>query len=74
MGKVIRVKTKIPLDGRQNYKGVLKSVGGAELVMEIDRKEYVVPMNQVEKANLEYKEGSQAAPPVADKAAWERRS
>lgn len=57
VGKVIRAKTKIPLDNRQNYKGVLKAVGEAELVMEIDRKEFVIPFDQIEKANLEYTEG-----------------
>lgn len=56
MGKVIRVKTKIPLNNRQNYKGILKSVGETEFVMEIDRKDYTIPFDQLEKANLEYME------------------
>ncbi|MBI4412006.1 MAG: ribosome maturation factor RimP [Deltaproteobacteria bacterium] len=54
VGKVIRVKTRVPLNNRQNYKGLLKSVNETELVVEIDRKDFVIPLGQIEKANLEF--------------------
>ena len=33
VGRIIRVKTKVPLNNRQNYKGFLKSVNETELVV-----------------------------------------
>ncbi len=53
LGKLIRVKTKKPLDGRGNYKGILKSTGPKDFNIEIDGRDYVVPFDQVAKANLE---------------------
>lgn len=52
-GKIIRVKTIEPIEGRQNYKGILTEVNEGGIVMEIDRKEYSVRFDQILKANLE---------------------
>lgn len=54
VGKVIRVKTDFPIDGRQNYKGVLKKIEGESFLVEVDNKEYRIRFDQVGKANLEY--------------------
>ncbi len=50
-GKTIRIKTIQPIEGRQNYKGVLTEVREDGLVMEIDRKEYVLRFDQILKAH-----------------------
>lgn len=52
-GKTIRVKTIEPIEGRQNYKGILTEVNEGGIVMEIDRKEYAVRFDQILKADLE---------------------
>ncbi len=60
MGRTISVKTREPIDGRQNYKGVLKKIeshaesGEATntLIILIDGKEYQVPLALVDKAKL----------------------
>lgn len=54
LGKIIRVKTKTPIDGRRNYKGVLKRIEGSQFVVEVDQNEFVIPFDFVDKANLEY--------------------
>lgn len=52
LGQTIRLRTHKAIDGRRNYKGILKQADG-DLVMEIDRQEVRIPMDLVEKANLE---------------------
>ncbi len=52
--KTIRVQTIEPLEGRRNYKGVLKKVADEKLEILIDGKIFIVPLNKVQKANLEH--------------------
>lgn len=54
LGKMVRIKTGRPLDGRANYKGILKAVNDLTLVVEVDRKDYELPFSEIEKANLEF--------------------
>ncbi|MBX7148166.1 ribosome maturation factor RimP [bacterium] len=53
LGKMVKVKTQMPIDGRQNYKGVLKKLDEKQMVIEIDKKDFLVPFDLVLKANLE---------------------
>lgn len=52
LGKTIKLKTKVPFEGRQNYKGLLKKMDENILTMEIDKKNYEVSFESVAKANL----------------------
>lgn len=54
VGKMIRVKTDVPLEGRQNYYGILKRISDEIFFVEIDKKEYAIPFVRVARANLEY--------------------
>jgi len=56
--KMVRVQTTEPIDGRRNYKGVLKKVEGDNLDILIDGKIFVVPLDKVQKANLEHFEST----------------
>lgn len=51
-GKTAAVKTSQPIEGRRNYKGLLKGLGEGQVVMEIDGKEYRIPLGLIEKAHL----------------------
>ena len=54
-GKMAAVTTAQPIDeygGRRNYKGLIRSVEDGQVVMEIDRQEYRVPLGLIEKAHL----------------------
>lgn len=53
-GKKISLKTKTPIDGRQNYKGLLHGIEERRIRMTIDGKEYQIPFEQVERAKVVY--------------------
>lgn len=57
MGQMATVKTREPIEGRRNYKGLLKAVEEGQIIMEIDRKEHRIPMGLIEKAHLVYEGG-----------------
>lgn len=51
-GRTAALKTREPIDGRRNYKGLLKGVEEGRAVMEIDGQEYRVPIGLIERAHL----------------------
>ncbi len=54
-GKTAAVTTSRPVDAygdRKNYKGLIRGVEQGQVVMEIDRQEYRVPLDLIEKAHL----------------------
>ncbi len=53
-GRIISLKTQQPIEGRSNYKGLLKGMEDQNVVMIVDRKEYRVPLALVAKAHLVY--------------------
>ncbi len=60
--KVIGEKVKVILeegleeyDNRKNYKGILKIVNNDNIVIEINKKDYKIPIRKIKKANLIYK-------------------
>lgn len=53
-GKEAVLKTSEPLEGRRNYKGLLKGMEGEEVLIVIDGQEFKVPIRLIEKANLVY--------------------
>ncbi len=53
-GKLASIKTKVPLDGRKNFKGTLQGLEQENIKIEVDGVVYRVPMNQVDKAQLVY--------------------
>ncbi len=54
VGKVAAVKTREPIEGRRNYKGLLKGVEEGRIRIEIDGQDFLVPLELVEKAKLVY--------------------
>ena len=53
-GQQASLKTREPIDGRRNYKGLLKGMEGSLIMMEIDGKEFRIPIGLVERARLIY--------------------
>ena len=51
-GEEIRLRTKLPQDGRRNFKGDLVTVEGDMLTLSIDNKDVLVMLSNVEKANI----------------------
>lgn len=52
IGRTVKVQTVEKIDGRQNYRGILKQADADRLTIEIDNQEFQVPMQAVRKANL----------------------
>ena len=52
-GEMVFVRTQHPLEGRSNYKGLLKEVREDKVLIEIDQKLFEIPLNEISKANLE---------------------
>ena len=53
VGERIFAELKLPMDGRRRFTGALKSVGGDTIVVEVDGKEYSLPLDRIQKARLE---------------------
>jgi ribosome maturation factor RimP len=52
VGEWIKVKLRVPFDGRRNFRGRLTGVEGDEIVVAVDDSEYLLPIELVEKANV----------------------
>jgi ribosome maturation factor RimP len=51
-GQRVFAELKLPMDGRRRFAGVLKSVVGETIVMDVDGKEYSLPLDRIQKARL----------------------
>ncbi|MCJ8298572.1 MAG: ribosome maturation factor RimP [Pseudomonadales bacterium] len=52
-GSVVKIKLRMPFDGRRNFKGLLKGVEGDEVIVEVDNEEYLLPLDYIDKAQIE---------------------
>ncbi|MFI4889609.1 MAG: ribosome maturation factor RimP [Steroidobacterales bacterium] len=51
-GERVFVELKLPLDGRRRFAGVLKTVAADEITVEVDGREYHLPLERIQKARL----------------------
>ncbi len=52
-GHQVKVKLRMPFDGRRNFKGLLKGVEIDEIILEVDNEEYILPIDYIDKAQVE---------------------
>lgn len=52
VGQKIRIVTREKLEGRQNYKGTLKSVAPDTVTLEIDDRDFILPFDKIQKAHV----------------------
>jgi ribosome maturation factor RimP len=52
VGERIFAELKVPMDGRRRFIGVLKSVVGDTIVVEVDGTAHVLPLERIQKARL----------------------
>ena len=45
-------KLKLPQDGRRRFAGVLQAVASEEIAVEVDGREYRLPLERIQKARL----------------------
>jgi len=51
-GEEIKLRSHAPVDGRRNFRGILKAVDGETLTLLVDGKEFQVQFGNVDKANI----------------------
>jgi len=52
LGERIFAELKLPMDGRRRFAGVLKSLVGDAIVVEVDGKAHSLPLDRIQKARL----------------------
>jgi ribosome maturation factor RimP len=52
LGEEARVELALPIEGRKRFRGKLMALEGDELVMEVDGREWRLPLGQINKARL----------------------
>ncbi len=52
VGQLVEIATREKLDGRGRFKGELKLVNDAEVVVNVDNQDFNVPLEKISKANL----------------------
>ncbi|MER2492293.1 ribosome maturation factor RimP [Catenovulum sediminis] len=52
IGYQLNVKTRMPVEGRRKFKGILQGVEGNSIVLEVDREEYLIPFKNIDKAQV----------------------
>jgi ribosome maturation factor RimP len=53
VGEKVFAELKLPLDGRRRFAGVLKSLLSDSIVVEVDGKDFVLPLERIQKARLQ---------------------
>ncbi len=51
-GEELRVRTKLPQDGRRNFKGDLVAVSGDMITLKIDGQDHMIMLSNIERANI----------------------
>ena len=52
MGEQLKLKLRYAFEGRRNFKGLLSGVEGDEVVIQVDNEEYLLPVENIESANV----------------------
>lgn len=52
VGEEVRLRTKLPQDGRRNFKGDLVAVNGDMVTLNIDNQEHMLMISNIERANI----------------------
>lgn len=51
-GEVVKLRTQAPIDGRQNYRGVLKGCDTENIYMTVDGTDFTIPFSALLKARI----------------------
>lgn len=52
IGCDVKITLRIPFEGRRKYKGLLQAVVDGEITIVLDKHEYILPIESIEKANI----------------------
>lgn len=51
-GETIKLRTREPIDGRQNYRGTLVKSDAQNIVMNVDGREHIIPFSALQRARI----------------------
>jgi ribosome maturation factor RimP len=52
MGRTIKIRTRIPLDNRRNFRGTIHTVTDTDVTVEIDKELFEIPFDTIDRARL----------------------
>jgi ribosome maturation factor RimP len=52
IGEQVRIRLRMPFDGRRNFSGRLVGVEGEDVVVAVDENEYLLPVEMIDKAHI----------------------
>lgn len=52
VGAVLTLKTRLPVDGRRKFKGVLEGIEDNSVVLTVDNDEFCIPFKNIDKAQI----------------------
>lgn len=51
-GHAVKIKLRIPFEGRRNFSGILNGVEDEDVLVVVDNEEYLLPLDYIEKAQI----------------------
>lgn len=51
-GSRVKIKLRIPFDGRKNLTGIINGIEGDDVVIHVDAEEYLLPIETIDKASV----------------------
>lgn len=51
-GEQVKIRLRLPYEGRRNYQGILRGVEEQDVVVLVDDHEYLLPIDSIDKANI----------------------
>jgi len=52
VGEEVRLRTKLPQEGRRNFKGDLVAVNGDMITLKVDAQDFILMLSNIERANI----------------------
>lgn len=53
IGEQLKIKLRSAFEGRRNFNGILQGIEDQQIVLRVDNQEYLLPIELIEKANIE---------------------
>ncbi|TWH77388.1 ribosome maturation factor RimP [Azomonas agilis] len=51
-GEQVRIKLRVPFEGRRNFQGLLRGIEEQDVVVVVEDHEYLLPIETIDKANI----------------------
>ena len=51
-GHQVQLRLRVPFEGRRKFKGLLNGVEGDEVLLVVDKEEYLLPIDLIDRANI----------------------